>query len=106
MARAAVIDGKAFAGKLRTRVAVETERLRSKHQIEPGLAVVLVGSNSASRVYVKSKSKQARDVGIRAIDYHLDENVSESELLTLIAALNTDRMVQRHPRAVATAQAN
>jgi methylenetetrahydrofolate dehydrogenase (NADP+) / methenyltetrahydrofolate cyclohydrolase len=93
MALAAVIDGKAFAEKLRACVAVETERLRSKHQIEPGLAVVLVGSNSASRVYVKSKSKQARDVGIRAIDYHLDENVSESDLLTLIAALNTDRMV-------------
>ena len=93
MAGAAVIDGKAFAEKLRTRVAVETERLRSKHRIEPGLAVVLVGSSPASRVYVKSKSKQARDAGIRAMDYHLEENATEAELLSLVAELNANRMV-------------
>jgi len=94
MAGAALIDGKAFAEKLRTRVAVEAERLSSKHQIQPGLAVVLVGSDSASQVYVKSKSKQARDVGIRAMDYRLDENASERELLALIAELNASPIVQ------------
>jgi methylenetetrahydrofolate dehydrogenase (NADP+) / methenyltetrahydrofolate cyclohydrolase len=93
MPGAAVIDGKAFAEKLRTRVAIEVERLSSKHQIEPGLAVVLVGSNSASQVYVKSKSKQAQDVGIRAMDYHLHENASQTELLALIAELNASSMV-------------
>ncbi len=93
MAEAAVIDGRAFAERLRARVAKESERLKASHDIVPGLAVVLVGNNPASQVYVKSKAKQAVEAGIRAVDRHLRENAQERELIALVAALNADRSV-------------
>jgi methylenetetrahydrofolate dehydrogenase (NADP+)/methenyltetrahydrofolate cyclohydrolase len=90
---AAIIDGKAFAERLRARIAGEVGRLRQESAIAPGLAVVLVGENPASQVYVKSKSKQAQEAGIRAIDRKLPESASEMELLGLVAELNADRTV-------------
>ena len=93
MGDAAVIDGKVFAERLRARVAAETERLKASHGIVPGLAVVLVGGNPASQVYVKSKSKQAKEAGIVALDRKLSEEAHESELLALVAELNADKSV-------------
>ena len=85
-----IIDGKAFAEVLRARVAQATGSLRSQSGITPGLAVVLVGEDPASQVYVRSKSKQAKEAGINAIDRNFPETVSEDELLATIAELNDD----------------
>src|SRR4051812_30612321 len=85
---ARIIDGKAIATELRARVAAEVQRLRGAHQLGPGLAVVLVGENPASAVYVRSKAKQTVEVGMRSFDHRLPETVSEAELLALVAKLN------------------
>ena len=70
---ARIIDGKAIGADLRARVAGEVRRLRTEHGIEPGLAVVLVGENPASAVYVRSKSKQTLQAGMRSFDHRLPE---------------------------------
>jgi len=88
-----IIDGKAIAADLRARVAAEVERLRAAHGLEPGLAVVLVGENPASAVYVRNKAKQTREAGMRSFDHPLPESVSESDLLALVAGLNADPAV-------------
>ena len=93
MAEAKIIDGKAFAERLRGRIAEEVAELRSKHALQPGLAVVLVGEDPASRIYVKSKGEQTEQVGMRSISHHLPANVSETELLDLVSRLNADRSV-------------
>ena len=93
MPEAAIIDGKAFAERLRGRIAQETARLAKEKGVTPGLAVVLVGENPASQVYVKSKSKQAVEAGIKAIDKKLPETASEAELLALVQSLNADKSV-------------
>ena len=90
---AALIDGKAFAEGLRRRIAVETAKLARDHRLVPGLAVVLVGENPASQVYVKSKSKQAQEAGIKAIDRKLPETASHAELLAVVHELNADKAV-------------
>ena len=90
---ARIIDGKASAAELRTAVAAETQRLTSAHGIVPGLAVVLVGNNHASKTYVASKSRALHDVGMRPLDYHLPAATGEGELLALIQALNVDPAV-------------
>jgi methylenetetrahydrofolate dehydrogenase (NADP+)/methenyltetrahydrofolate cyclohydrolase len=90
---AAIIDGKAFAERLRGRIAHEVSSLKASAGLHPGLAVVLVGENPASQVYVKSKSKQAAEVGIRAIDRKLAATASEAELLALVRELNADPAV-------------
>ena len=90
---ARIIDGKAIATELRARVAAEVQRLRGAHQLGPGLAVVLVGENPASAVYVRSKAKQTVEVGMRSFDHRLPETVSEAELLALVAKLNADPAV-------------
>ncbi len=90
---ATTIDGKAIAGELRGRIAGEVARLKTAHGITPGLAVVLVGKNPASEVYVRNKSKAVTDAGMISIDRHLPESVSEAELLALIDALNNDPAV-------------
>jgi methylenetetrahydrofolate dehydrogenase (NADP+)/methenyltetrahydrofolate cyclohydrolase len=87
---ARIIDGKAIAADLRGKVAAEVARLGGT---PPGLAVVLVGQNPASEVYVKSKSKAVAEAGMRPFDHKLPENVSEAELLTLIGKLNADSAV-------------
>jgi methylenetetrahydrofolate dehydrogenase (NADP+) / methenyltetrahydrofolate cyclohydrolase len=90
---ATVIDGKAIAAETRAQVAVEVARLARDHGVVPGLAVVLVGNNPASEVYVGSKKKMTVEAGMKSFDHHLSEQVSEAELLTLIARLNADPAV-------------
>jgi len=90
---ARIIDGKSIAAELRGRVAAEVQRLRIEHQLEPGLAVVLVGENPASAVYVRNKAKQTQEAGMRSFDHRLPESVSESDLLTLVGKLNADSAV-------------
>ncbi len=86
------IDGKAIAAKLRAEVATAAAALRSRN-IAPTLAVVLVGDDPASQVYVKSKTKAAREAGVEPRDYRLPATTSQAELLGLIATLNADRDV-------------
>ncbi|MGI9522479.1 MAG: bifunctional methylenetetrahydrofolate dehydrogenase/methenyltetrahydrofolate cyclohydrolase FolD [Hyphomicrobiaceae bacterium] len=93
MPQADIIDGKAFAQTLRRRIAETVARLNVDHSIVPGLAVVLVGEDPASQVYVRNKSKQAIEAGITAIDRKLPPNTSELELLHCVEELNSDPAV-------------
>jgi len=88
-----VIDGKAFAEKVRADVAKQVDWLKTNHQVTPGLAVVLVGEDPASQVYVRNKGKQTVEVGMNSYEHKLDASVSEAELLTLIDTLNKDDSV-------------
>src|SRR5476649_2014832 len=90
---ARIIDGKAIAADLRSKVAAEVKRLQDAHGLTPGLAVVLAGENPASAVYVRSKGKQTLEAGMRSFDHRLPENVSESAVLTLVQKLNADPAV-------------
>ena len=90
---ATVIDGKAFAAKVREKVAGHVDRLKQAHGITPGLAVVLVGEDPASQVYVRSKGKMTVEVGMASFEHRLDADTSEGDLLALIAQLNTDPTV-------------
>jgi methylenetetrahydrofolate dehydrogenase (NADP+)/methenyltetrahydrofolate cyclohydrolase len=90
---ASIIDGKANAEALRARVGTEVARLSREHGLVPGLAVVLVGANPASAVYVRNKKKQTVEAGMNSFDHPLPETVSEAELLALVAKLNADRSV-------------
>jgi methylenetetrahydrofolate dehydrogenase (NADP+)/methenyltetrahydrofolate cyclohydrolase len=90
---AKIIDGKAIAAELRGRVADEVRRLGEERGLIPGLAVVLVGSNPASEVYVGAKKKMTVEGGMRSFDHRLPETTSEADLLALIARLNADRSV-------------
>ena len=85
---ATIIDGKEFAGRVRAQVAQHVDRLKSDHDITPGLAVVLVGTDPASDVYVRSKGKMTREVGMKSVEHRLDAATSEAELLNLIETLN------------------
>jgi len=87
---ATIIDGKAFAGQVRGQVAQHVTRLKDDHGITPGLAVVLVGADPASEVYVKSKGKMTKEVGMKSVEHRLEDTTSEAELLSLIDALNND----------------
>ncbi|MEM9386990.1 MAG: bifunctional methylenetetrahydrofolate dehydrogenase/methenyltetrahydrofolate cyclohydrolase FolD [Pseudomonadota bacterium] len=87
---ATVIDGKAFAAKIRGEVATQVRKLSEQHQLQPGLAVVLVGENPASQVYVANKAKQTVEVGMRSIEHRLEADVSADELLGLVHRLNDD----------------
>lgn len=92
-AMAQVIDGKAFAAKVRGQVAAEVARLRAEHGIVPGLAVVLVGADPASQVYVGSKGKATVEVGMNSYEHKLPADTSEADLLALIGRLNRDPKV-------------
>jgi methylenetetrahydrofolate dehydrogenase (NADP+)/methenyltetrahydrofolate cyclohydrolase len=85
-----IIDGKAIAAELRAKVATQVKRLGA---VPPGLAVVLVGHDAASEVYVKSKTKAVTEAGMRPFDHHLPDSVSEAGLLALIGKLNADSAV-------------
>jgi methylenetetrahydrofolate dehydrogenase (NADP+) / methenyltetrahydrofolate cyclohydrolase len=85
-----IIDGKTIAVNLRGKIAGEVVRLKQAHALTPGIAVVLVGENPASQVYVRSKSKAVAEAGMRAFDRKLPVETSEADLLALIAALNAD----------------
>ena len=88
-----IIDGKAFAAKVREQVATHVTQLKDEHGITPGLAVVLVGEDPASQVYVRSKGKQTVEVGMNSFEHKLDVETSEEDLLALIAKLNADNTV-------------
>ena len=90
---ARIIDGKSIAADLRGKIAAEVARVQAAHKLVPGIAVVQVGDNPASSVYVRSKSKAVAEAGMRAFDHKLPESVSEAELLTLIGTLNADPKV-------------
>jgi len=88
-----VIDGKAFAAKVRGQVAEHVARLKAEHGLTPGLAVVLVGEDPASQVYVSSKGKSTVEVGMNSYEHKLDRETSEADLLALIDRLNRDPKV-------------
>ena len=90
---AQLIDGKAFAAQVRGQVAEYVARLKQDHGIVPGLAVVLVGEDPASQVYVRSKGKQTVEVGMTSFEHKLDASVSEGELIAVIDQLNADPAV-------------
>ena len=90
---AQIIDGKAFASTVRKKVAENVSNLKAVHDITPGLAVVLVGSDPASQVYVRSKGKQTVEVGMNSFEHKLDADTSEDVLLDLIDSLNVDPAV-------------
>ena len=90
---AKVIDGKAFAAKMRAQVAEAVARVKAESGITPGLAVVLVGEDPASKVYVKNKHAATVEVGMSSFEHRLDAGTSEADLLALVAALNADPTV-------------
>lgn len=90
---AELIDGKAFAARLRARIAGEVAALKAAHGVTPGLAVVLVGEDPASAVYVRNKGKATREVGMESFEHRLPAEVSQADLLALVARLNGDPAV-------------
>ena len=90
---AILIDGKAFAERLVGSVGVAVEELSNTHSFKPGLAVVLVGENPASEVYVKNKVKQTNNSGMVSIEHRLPEETSEEDLLSLVKDLNKDEKI-------------
>ena len=90
MQTASLIDGKAIAEKLRRDVAAAVARLTREHGLIPGLAVVLVGDDPASRVYVRNKARQTVEAGMRSFEHVLPAETSEADLLALIGRLNAE----------------
>ena len=87
---ASILDGKSFAASIRKKVAEHVARLKNEHGVTPGLAVVLVGEDPASQVYVRSKGKQTVEVGMASFEHKLAPDISEADLLDLITKLNAD----------------
>lgn len=90
---ATVIDGKAFAAKVRAQVGEHVARLKEVNGLTPGLAVVLVGEDPASEVYVRNKGIQTREAGMASFEHKLSADTSEADLLALIDRLNNDPAV-------------
>ena len=90
---AEIIDGKAFAAKIRAEVAQECAAFRAQTGVQPGLAVVLVGNDAASEVYVRNKGIQAKEAGFNSLEYRLPAETSQAELLAKVAELNADPQV-------------
>jgi methylenetetrahydrofolate dehydrogenase (NADP+) / methenyltetrahydrofolate cyclohydrolase len=88
-----IIDGKAFAEGLRRRIGSAVAKLKADHALMPGLAVVLVGEDPASKVYVANKAKQTVEVGMNSWEHKLPAETSEADLLALVQKLNTDPSV-------------
>ena len=87
---ARLIDGRAFAANLRAKVAAEVADLQRDHGLTPGLAVVLVGEDPASQVYVRNKGEQTKEAGMLSVTHRLDEATSQEALLALVEDLNAD----------------
>ena len=87
---AQIIDGKAFSAKVREKVAAHVAKLKDEHGITPGLAVVLVGEDPASQVYVRSKGEKTVEAGMNSYEHKLEADTSEKDLLALIDQLNND----------------
>ena len=93
MATATIIDGKQFAARLRVGIAAQVARLKAERGVTPGLAVVLVGEDPASQIYVRNKGLQAREAGMNSFEHRLPATTSQAELLARIAELNQDPTV-------------
>ena len=87
---ASIIDGKAFAASVREKVAAHVARLKDERGITPGLAVVLVGEDPASQVYVRNKGLATKEAGMNSYEYRLPADTSEADLLAKVAELNAD----------------
>lgn len=87
-----IIDGKKLAKQIRENLKIECEELKEKG-INPKLAVIMVGDDKASKIYVKNKSKACNEIGIQYEEYLLDENINQNELIELIEKLNNDKTV-------------
>ena len=90
---ASIIDGKDYASRLRGKLKIAINDLREKYKITPGLAVVLVGNDPASEIYVRNKGIQTKEAGMNSFEYRLPENTSEDDLLAKVEELNSDRSV-------------
>ncbi|RUO98560.1 bifunctional methylenetetrahydrofolate dehydrogenase/methenyltetrahydrofolate cyclohydrolase FolD [Hyphomicrobium sp.] len=90
MSAAKIIDGKEIAAKVRAEVAAEVARLQKEHGLKPGLAVVLVGEDPASKVYVANKAKQTVEVGMNSWEHRLPAETSEADVLAMVEKLNND----------------
>ncbi len=90
---AKIIDGKKIAADLRHNIAAEVERIGREHGVQPGLAVVLVGEDAASQVYVRNKGVATKEAGMMSFEYRLPETVTEAELLAQVTQLNEDPAV-------------
>ena len=88
-----IIDGKDYASRLRDKLKIAVNDLKEKHKIVPGLAVVLVGNDPASEIYVRNKGIQTKEAGMNSFEYRLPENTSEDDLLEKVEELNTDKSV-------------
>ena len=88
-----ILDGKKVAQKLKDELKIEINNLKSKFNCVPGLAVVQVGNGSASSVYVKAKTKAAKEVVINVFDHHLEETTNQDKLINLINQLNIDKNI-------------
>jgi len=93
MTKARIIDGKAFAAGLRARVGEGVARVKAAHGLTPGLAVVLVGEDPASQIYVRNKGKHTREAGMASFEHRLPATATEAELLGVVASLNADAAV-------------
>jgi methylenetetrahydrofolate dehydrogenase (NADP+)/methenyltetrahydrofolate cyclohydrolase len=91
--KAAIIDGKLYANALRQRLQQRVARLKTKHGVVPGLAVVLVGEDPASQVYVRNKAKATKEAGLHSIEHRLPATTTQAELMALLARLNADEVV-------------
>ncbi len=87
------IDGKAFAAQLRATLSGEVDAFKKQYNVTPGLAVILVGSDSASQIYVRNKIRQTKEVGMQSSHYELPATATEEEVLSLIDQLNNDSAV-------------
>ena len=90
---ASIIDGKDYASRLRGKLKIAINDLSEKYKITPGLAVVLVGNDPASEIYVRNKGIQTKEAGMNSFEYRLPENTSEDDLLAKVEELNSDRSV-------------
>ncbi|HJN23126.1 MAG TPA: bifunctional methylenetetrahydrofolate dehydrogenase/methenyltetrahydrofolate cyclohydrolase FolD [Rhodospirillales bacterium] len=93
MTKAKIIDGKAFAASLRQKVGQGVQEIQARHSLTPGLAVVLIGEDPASQVYVRNKCKQTLEAGMQSFEHRLSPETSGEELLGLVRSLNEDDAV-------------
>ncbi|WP_138381043.1 bifunctional methylenetetrahydrofolate dehydrogenase/methenyltetrahydrofolate cyclohydrolase FolD [Luteithermobacter gelatinilyticus] len=88
-----IIDGKAFAARLKENVAQQVAHLKEQHNLTPGLAVVIVGEDPASQIYVRNKNKSTREAGMNSFEHRLPAETTQEELLALVDTLNNDPAV-------------
>ena len=93
MTEARIIDGKAYAAGLRARIAEDVAKLTAEHGLKPGLAVVLVGEDPASQIYVKSKGEQTKAAGMHSEEHRLPADAGQDQIVALVKQLNADRNI-------------